>query len=383
VGELVNKFKKPLADQGSGSTPVQSHVSEFGKKPLIELRAEKDTVRIFPNEGNALANEVARRISDNILENNSKCVPTVLGLATGNTPLDIYRELIRMHNDEGLDFSRVVTFNLDEYYGLEPTHVCSYHRFMWENLFDHINIQKENVHIPDGTVARQDLQKYCREYEQAIADAGGIDILLLGIGINGHVGFNEPSSKIGSRTRLITLDETTRRSALPDFGELKYVPKEAITMGVFTILEARQIFLLATGEHKARIIREAVEGRVNEKVVASQLQHRSGVLVFLDQAAASELTRVKTPWVFDGIDWSDNKLVLKAVCHLSEKIGKPIPQLEENDFLGNSLGGLVKARDLAGLKDFAANDLSRKIMGRNLLPSEKRILVFSPILTTT
>jgi len=362
---------------------LQSTPSPFGiwrpsRAPLAEKQAKAKSVFVFPDEGNSLALAAAKIIADKIRSNNSLGKNTVLGLATGNTPLDVYRELVRMHKEEGLDFSRTITFNLDEYYGLAKSDVNSYHRFMWENLFEHINIKPENVHIPDGTVPRHLLPEYCAKYEQAISEAGGIDIQLLGIGKNGHIGFNEPNSPSSSSTRLIPLDESTRRSALPDFGERKYVPAEAITMGVATILGARQVILMATGEHKAKIIREAVEGKVSGEVVASYLQSHPNAKIFLDAAAASELATSKYPWAFASMDWGNNSLALKAVCSVCEATGKPIHALTTRDFARNFLGDLLRARELSELQEFALASLQGKIMGSDLLPKNKRILVFSP-----
>jgi len=348
------------------------------RAPLEEKIAKAKNVTIFPDEGNFLALAVAKTIAGKIRENNAQGRRTVLGLATGNTPLDVYRELVRMHKVEGLDFSRVITFNLDEYYGLSPNDANSYHRFMWENFFEHINIKPENVHIPSGTTPRDCLPEHCAKYERAINDAGGIDIQLLGIGKNGHIGFNEPNSEIGSRTRLVSLDESTRRSALPDFGERKYVPKEAITMGVDTIFCAKQIISMATGEHKAKIIREAVEGAVSGSVVASYLQNHPNAAFYLDAAAASELAQSKFPWVAISADWSNDELALRAICSVSEATGKPVDMLSARDFSRNSLGGLVKARGLGALREFALSSLSGKILYQGRMPCNKRILVFSP-----
>jgi glucosamine-6-phosphate deaminase len=220
----------------------------------------------------------------------------VLGLATGSTPIGVYRELIRLHREEGLSFSNVVTFNLDEYYPMAPDSIHSYHRFMWENLFDHIDIRPENVHIPRGDVPREEVEAFCAEYEQAIRAAGGIDFQILGVGKTGHIGFNEPGSGAESRTRLVALDTVTRRDAAADFFGEENVPKEAITMGVATILDAREIAILATGEHKAAIVRRAVEGEIDHEVAATFLQrHPNHVL--RRPAAAASLTRIKTPWL--------------------------------------------------------------------------------------
>src|SRR5688572_20775437 len=200
---------------------------------------------------------VADRIAAVIKERNASGANAVLGLATGSTPIGVYRELVRKHKQEGLSFKHVVTFNLDEYYPMPNDSIHSYHRFMWENLFSHVNIDPANVHIPDGTIPRERVDEFAAEYEERIRASGGIDFQILGIGKTGHIGFNEPGSGADSRTRLVTLDTITRRDAAADFFGEEYVPREAITMGVATIMDAREIAILATGEHKASIVRRA------------------------------------------------------------------------------------------------------------------------------
>jgi len=222
----------------------------------------------------------------------------VIGLATGNTPLQLYKYLIQMHREEGLDFSRVVTFNLDEYVGLSPDHPASFHRFMWDNLFSQINIKPENVHIPDGLAS--DIQAYCERYEKEIREAGGIDIQVLGLGTNGHIGFNEPSSSLSSRTRIKTLTAQTRKNNAIFFGGEDHVPYHAITMGIGTILEARTCLLLAFGQKKARAIALAVEGPVTAMVPASALQLHPRAIIILDREAASELKHLDYyQWVYE------------------------------------------------------------------------------------
>lgn len=214
----------------------------------------------------------------------------VLGLATGSTPLGVYRELIRMHKEEGLDFSRVTTFNLDEYLGLPDTHPQSYRHFMEDNLFRHINIRPEKTHVPSGVVT--DVEVYCELYEQQIRDAGGIDLQILGIGSDGHIAFNEPGSPLDSRTRLEQLTQQTIRDNSRFFERVEDVPTQAITMGVATILEAKKIILLATGESKADAVTGAIEGPVSSGCTASALQLHQDVTAFLDRPAASKLNRV-------------------------------------------------------------------------------------------
>lgn len=211
----------------------------------------------------------------------------VIGFATGSTPLGLYKELIRMHNEEGLDFSKVVSFNLDEYVGLPPTHPESYHYFMWENLFKHININPSNVHIPMGMA--EDIDAFCEWYEEKIIEHGGIDLQILGIGSNGHIAFNEPGSSLGSRTRIKTLDEKTRKDNARFFNSMDEVPKYAITMGVGTIMEAKRLLLLANGIKKAEAIKQTVEGPIMAKYPATIVQLHRYATVIVDKEAASKL----------------------------------------------------------------------------------------------
>ncbi len=242
------------------------------------------------------ATEVAARIIARLLRDKPAAV---LGLATGSTPLSLYRTLIAMN----LDWSRVTTFNLDEYIGLPRDHPQSYHSFMWENLFKHINIAKENVHIPDGNA--RDVPRFCREYEEQILAAGGIDLQVLGIGTDGHIGFNEPSSSLASRTRIKTLTRQTCKDNARFFGSEESVPHHVITMGIGTIMEARQNLLLAFGPNKARAVAEAVEGPITSLNPASILQMHPVVKVILDEPAAGDLKRSEYyRWVYDGKpDW--------------------------------------------------------------------------------
>jgi glucosamine-6-phosphate deaminase len=224
----------------------------------------------------------------------------VLGLATGSTPVTLYEELIRMHREEGLDFSQVRTFNLDEYLGLGPEHPASYRRFMREQFFEHININPLNTHIPDGLVTGEDVPKHCAEYEAKIRSAGGIDLQILGIGSDGHIGFNEPGSSLASRTRIKTLTHRTRADNARFFSCIDEVPYHVITMGIGTILEAREILLLAFGEGKADAVAGAVEGPLTAMNPASILQMHPSVRVYLDEAAASKLSRSDYyRWVFE------------------------------------------------------------------------------------
>ncbi|HEX4145135.1 MAG TPA: glucosamine-6-phosphate deaminase, partial [Pirellulales bacterium] len=275
-----------------------------------------------------LSRHVAQTIAGIIRERNAFGQKAVLGLPTGSTPLGVYRELIRMHREDGLDFAGVISFNLDEYYGIQPDQLQSYHRWMFENFFDHVNIPRKNVYIPDGTVPLDDVEERCRRYEDAIQRVGGIDLQLLGIGRNGHIGFNEPFSSPHSRTRLVTLDPVTRTDAASDFFSEENVPNQALTMGIGTILEARKIVLIALGEHKAGIVRESVEGPLVDRVPASFLREHADAAILLDQAAAGLLTGVVTPWVLQQVEWTD-VMIKRAVLWLSAKTGKALLKLDD------------------------------------------------------
>src|SRR3954471_7501085 len=292
------------------------------------MPSSRERVPVVVVEYDEIARTIARRIAEIIRERRAAGGHAVLGLATGSTPIGIYRELIKMHKEEGLDFSDVVTFNLDEYYPMKPDSIHSYHRYMWENLFNHINVKRENIHIPRGDVPRDDVDEECDTYEAAIKAAGGIDLQILGIGKTGHIGFNEPGSGVDSRTRRISLDTVTRRDAAGDFFGEDNVPTEAITMGVATILEAREIAIIATGEHKAAIVRRAVEGEPDPDVAATYLQNHPHATFWLDPAAAADLTRIRTPWVVGEVRW-DREREIDAMIWLGETTGKSVLKLDE------------------------------------------------------
>jgi glucosamine-6-phosphate deaminase len=342
------------------------------------MSGTRERVPVVILEYDEIARHIARRMAEVIEQKRRDGGRAVLGLATGSTPIGIYRELIRMHREEGLDFSDVVTFNLDEYYPMKPDSIHSYHRYMWENLFEHINIRPENVHIPRGDVPRDEIEHHCVEYERQIRDAGGIDLQLLGIGKTGHIGFNEPGSGVESRTRRIALDTVTRRDAAADFFGEDNVPSEAITMGVASILDAREIALVATGEHKAAIVRRAVEGEPDPDVAATYLQHHRRAVFYLDSAAAAELTRVRTPWVIGEVEWTRDRAIA-AVIWLSETTGKSVLKLDAVDYRDHHLSSLLAQYGSAGpLNGEVFNALIAKIRGKSKLPTAKRIIVFSP-----
>jgi glucosamine-6-phosphate deaminase len=333
---------------------------------------------VMVDDHGELGSLVARRIAEVICARRGERQATVLGLATGSTPIGVYRELIRMHREEGLSFRDVITFNLDEYYPMDPASIHSYHRFMWENLFSQLDINPANVHIPRGDVSRDQVEAECRRYEDAIGGAGGIDLQILGIGRTGHIGFNEPGSGAESRTRLVTLDLVTRKDTAADFFGEENVPREAITMGVATIFEAREILILATGEHKSDIVRRAVEGEVDHEVAATFLQQHQNTRFYLDRPAAAALTRVATPWLIGSVEWTPS-LVVRAVVWLSQQTGKAILKLTQRDYAEHRLSSLVARYGSPGaLNGEVFNALGAKIRGRSKLPREARIICFSP-----
>ena len=300
---------------------------------------EKIDTSIYPDATKA-SQIVAREIANLINARNQTGQNTVLGLATGSTPLQVYSELIRLHEEEGLSFKRVITFNLDEYYPIKPEELQSYVRFMNENLFDHIDIKRKNVHIPDGTLSKDKVYEYCRMYEQKIEEAGGLDVQILGIGRTGHIGFNEPGSLEKTRTRLVTLDDLTRTDAAASFYGEEHVPRQAITMGVGTILKARKIYLMAWGTTKAKIVHDTVEGEITDQIPATYLQKHDNTKVILDEAAASELIRRKTPWLVGPCTW-DERMIKRAVTWLSLNCGKPILKLTDEDYNQNGMSDIL------------------------------------------
>jgi len=332
---------------------------------------------VFPTSQQA-SRHVALLIESLIRQNNTAGRPTVLGLATGSTPVGLFRELIRLHKEAGLDFSRVVTFNLDEYYPMKPEDAHSYRRWMAETFFNQVNIPPKNIHIPDGTIPHQDVEDYCTRYEQMIRRAGGIDLQILGIGRSGHIGFNEPGSTRHSRTRLATLDPVTRRDAAGDFFGEENVPHQALTMGVGTILEARKIAIMAFGEHKAPIVQKAVEGTISEGIAASFLQEHADSTFFLDQAAASQLTAIRRPWVVGAVNWTP-ALIRRAVIWLSLKVGKGLLKLNDDDFREHELYDLLRDRGPAHVLGRTVFDVMLGTICTQPAGAEAgTVLVFSP-----
>lgn len=300
---------------------------------------ERIPTRIFETPA-AGSQWTAREIASLIREKQAAGKMCVLGLATGSTPKTLYAELVRMHREEGLSFRNVIAFNLDEYYPMERTARQSYYRFMRQQLFDKVDIDPANCHIPDGTISKDQIKQHCREYEQKIEAAGGIDLQILGIGINGHIGFNEPGSSLYTKTRLIALTNSTRLANAYEFANISEVPRLAITMGISTILKARRIILMAWGSAKAPVVQKAVEGDDTEQVPASLLQNHDDVTFVLDEGAAAELTRFKSPWLTGECEWTP-KMIKKAVVNMALKLGKPVLSLTSNDYNEFGLSDLL------------------------------------------
>jgi glucosamine-6-phosphate deaminase len=356
------------------------------------IASEKIPVKIFKNSKDASVS-VALEIANLIREKQRLGQPCILGLATGSSPKSVYAHLVRMHQEEGLSFKNVISFNLDEYFPIKPDSLQSYVRFMREQLFDHVDIPTENYFLPDGTIEESAVKEFCEEYERKIDALGGLDFQLLGIGGNGHIGFNEPGSLINSRTRLMMLDHSTRAAAASDFGgQLTAVPKKAITLGVSKIIQAKRVVLLAWGERKAPVIKESVEGVVRESVPASYLQTHPNTLFVVDGAAASHLTRKKTPWLVEDVAW-DLKMTKKAVTWLSLHLQKSILKLTSKDYNDNGLSDLLALHGQAyDINIEVFNKLQNTISGwpggkpnaddsrrpERAEPARKRVIIFSP-----
>jgi glucosamine-6-phosphate deaminase len=365
--------------------------SSIDKATGFEKRFENIGTIVYENSASA-SQAVAREISDLIKVKQAQKQPCILGLATGSSPKGLYSELVRLHKEEGLSFKNVVSFNLDEYYPMEQDSINSYVRFMKELLFNQIDILPENIHIPDGTLTKEEIADFCVTYETNIEALGGIDLQILGIGGNGHIGFNESGSLQNSKTRLVALDHITRVAASNDFSGLDNTPRTAITLGIKKIMEAKRVILMAWGEGKANIIKASTEGPVTNLVPASFLQEHKNATFVLDKEAASKLIRINTPWLVEKIVWTD-KLIRKAVLGLALHLKKPILMLTDADYIENGMSDLLAdsgpAYDI-NIKIF--NKLQNTITGwpggkpnaddskrpERAEPAKKRVLIFSP-----
>ena len=352
---------------------------------------EKIPVKIYKDVAtgsNAVADQIAKLIKDKQV----KGLPCILGMATGATPILLYKELVRLHKEEGLSFKNVITVNLDEYYPIPRDAYQSYWSFMHRHLFNHVDIDPKNIHLPNSEWSQEELKEKCVAYEQTIEKLGGIDLQILGIGGNGHIGFNEPGSAPNSGTRLVTLDDLTRSDASRDFGGKGNVPVKAITMGIGTIFKARQIILMAWSQKKAPIVKKAVEGEISAEVPSTYLQLSDNVEFVLDEDAASFLTRFDTPWLVKDCVW-DDKLIKKAVIWLAITLNKPILKLTEEDYNNNGMAQLAVERGpVYNINIAIFNKLQATITGwpggkpneddsqrpERAVPAKKRSLIFSP-----
>lgn len=391
IGSSMQKIGRHPTGLRTLTLSAMNIIESSDKQQTQQEHFEKVRTLVFPDSHDAcvdLAADVAALIRRKAEANET----AVLGLATGSTPVPFYRELIRLHREEGLSFQNVVTFNLDEYFGLDADHRESYARFMNEQLFSHVDIPAENVNIPDGTVSVDEVYESCAAYEAKIQSMGGIDLQILGIGRTGHIGFNEPGSSVDSKTRMITLDRVTRGDAAADFLGEANVPRYAITMGVGTIMAARKIVLMAWGGNKAEILRDAVEGEVTDHISASFLQDHEGATFLVDTQAASQLTRRRLPWLVGSVKW-DSSMTRRAVVWLAGKLGKPVLKLVDEEYNEHGVGELITAHGPAyNVNIQVFNKLQHTITGwpggkpdaddtnrpERSSPRSKRVIIFSP-----
>ena len=356
-----------------------------------ETRFEKLHTVTFENSNEASL-LIAREICDLIKSKQEKKKNCVIGFATGSSPTKVYQEIIRIHHEESLSFYNVIAFNLDEYFPIEKDDNNSYHHFMNENLFDHIDIPKENINIPSGEISEKEIKKFCSSYEKKIDKNGGIDIQLLGIGRTGHIGFNEPGSHFNSTTRLITLDHTTRFDASKSFNGIENVPSKALTMGIRTIFNAKRIIIMAWGIQKSHIVKKSVENNIKSLIPTTYLQNHKNTTLVLDKECSSQLTRFNTPWLVGPCDWSD-VIKRKAIVWLCEITEKSILKLTDEDYNKNGLSDLLALEGSSyelNIKMF--NHFQNTISGwpggkpnsddstrpERKNPNPKRVIIFSP-----
>lgn len=358
---------------------------------INEKRYEKVPVSIFSESETASA-LVAKKVAEVIRSKQKENKPCVLGLVAGSTAVNVYEQLVEMHKKEGLSFKNVVVFNVDEYYPLDTDELQSHYLYLHEYLFNNVDILPENIHLLRGTGDKNDVVSQCKAYEKEIQEAGGIDLMILGLDGRGQIGANEPGSLSSSKTRLVTLDYATRMSAASNFYGEENVPGYCITMGLGTILSAHEIVLMAWGEGKANIVKKVVEGVVTDTVPASFLQQHPNVSFVLDDASAANLTRIKTPWLVGPVKWSDRQ-IRRGVFWLCEKLNKPILKLTDRDYNDNGMGDLVSQLGPSyniNIKVF--NELQHTITGwpggkpnaddstrpERATPFPKRVIIFSP-----
>jgi glucosamine-6-phosphate deaminase len=357
----------------------------------FEKRYEKVPVSIF-TEADIASELVAKQVATLIRSKAAEGKNCILGLVAGATAVGVYDNLVQLHKKENLSFKNVIVFNIDEYYPIDKEELQCRYRYLHEYLFNEVDIFPENIHLIPGDLKKADIAAFCIEYEKKIKALGGIDLQLLGLDGRGQIGANEPGSMFNSRTRLITLDYSTRMGAASNFFGEENVPDYCITMGIGTIMDAKRIIIMAWGEGKSKTVRKMVEGPVTEMLPASALQNHPNTSFIFDTAAAADLTRIKTPWLTGTVHWS-NKMIKKAVFWLSEKLDKPILKLTERDYNDSGLGELISEVDSANkinIKVF--NDLQHTITGwpggkpnaddstrpERALPFPKKVVVFSP-----
>ena len=355
-----------------------------------ETRFEKIHTVIF-DESKEASKMVANEIAILIRKKQKEKKHCVLGLATGSSPISVYNELVRMYNEEGLSFSNVISFNLDEYFPMKKVDTQSYYHFMDVHLFSHVDIKPQNIYIPNGSLNNDQVNDHCLNYEKKIHELGGIDFQLLGIGRTGHIGFNEPGSNYNSLTRLVHLDYITRNDARKSFYGIENVPTTALTMGIETIRKSKRIVLLAWGQNKSLVIKKAIQDEIDSNIPASFLQNHGNVTFVLDNSSASNLTRVKSPWKVGSCNWT-KVLKAKAVVWLCQKTKKSILNLTESDYNENNLSELLIYQSPYDINLEVFNKVSRTITGwpggkpnaddkyrpERAEPSKKRVLIFSP-----
>lgn len=371
--------------------PTRYYKPENAFDESVLTRFEKIPTDIFESAEEG-AIHVAKEIAKAIKEKQGAGETCVMALSGGNSPREVYQELVRMHKEEGLSFKNVVVFNLYEYYPLSAEAINSSLNQLKEALLDHVDIDMDHVYSPDGTMPKNEIFEFCRQYEQRIENCGGLDVVLLGIGRVGSIAFNEPGSRLNSTTRLILLDNASRNAASKLFGSIENTPISSITMGVSTILKSNKIYMTAWGEDQAKMVQECVEGPVTDTIPASFLQTNNHTEVIVDLSAAGNLTRIQRPWLVTSCDWND-KLIRSAIVWLCMKTGKPILKLTNKDYNENGLSELLALYGSAynvNIKIF--NDLQHTITGwpggkpnaddtyrpERATPFPKRVVVFSP-----
>ena len=363
------------------------------QSPGINEETRYEKLHTVPFENSVDASIlIAREICDLVKSKQDRNKNCVIGFATGSSPTKVYQEIIKIHKEESLSFKNVIAFNLDEYFPIKKDDKNSYHYFMKENLFDHLDIPEENINIPSGEIKEKQIKKFCANYEKKIQESGGIDLQLLGIGRTGHIGFNEPGSHFNSKTRLITLDHTTRFDASQSFNGIENVPSKAITMGIRTIFNSKRIIIMAWGIQKSLIIKKSVENNVSSIIPSTYLQNHKNATLVLDHECSSELTRFKTPWLVGPCDWSD-LMKRKAIVWLCDITKKSILKLTDEDYNKNGLSDLLALEGSAyslNINMFnhfqntisgwpggkpGADDLTRP---ERKTPRSKRVIIFSP-----